>query len=140
MKFAGVVVWYNPSSDDKENINTYLEFLDKLFIIYNNENKNEIGINSKKINYIFNNDNIGVAKALNDAAKMAIKDGYEWLLTMDQDTKMNKKCFDKFKYVLDNMDTSKIGIITPWHKSKLDTIKLLNYSALLNRFSAETVT
>ena len=123
MKIAGVVVWYNPSNDEKNNIETYLDSLGVLYIIDNSENRNIVKQKSNKIKYIFNDCNIGVAKALNDAAKLAIKEGYNWLLTMDQDTSMNEDCFRKYEYVFKNMDTEKIGIITPWHKTKLDTIK-----------------
>ena len=123
MKIAGAVVWYNPSSKDKNNINTYLNNLDVLYIMDNSSSKNEVSVDSKKIKYIFNNSNNGIAKALNDAAKLAIADGYDWLLTMDQDTSMNEECFVKFGDVLKKMNTDKIGIITPWHKTKLDVSK-----------------
>lgn len=123
MNLAGVVIWYNPSKEDKENINTYLPFLEKLYIIDNSPEKNIIPINDKRIDYIFNNDNIGIAKGINKAAKMAINEKYEWLLTMDQDTKMNDDCFKKINLILKNMNTKNIGIITPWHKTKLDVEK-----------------
>ena len=122
MKIAGVVVWYNPTKDDMNNINTYLPYLDKLYIIDNSKKENKIDKDSKII-YIKNKDNLGVAKSLNDAAKKAIKEGYKWLLTMDQDTKCNSNCFEKFNYVLKNENLDKIGIITPWHKTKLDKEK-----------------
>lgn len=123
MNIAGVVIWYNPSDEDKNNVNTYLPFLKKLYIVDNSESKNDIPIKDEKIEYIFNNENIGISRGINLAAKMAIKKNYEWILTMDQDTTMNKECFKTFEYVLTNMDVSNIGIITPWHDTKLDTIK-----------------
>ena len=40
----------------------------------------------KKVEYIQNKANIGIAAALNIGAKKAIEDGFEYLLTMDQDS------------------------------------------------------
>ena len=121
MKIAGVVVWYNPTNEDIKNIDTYLNSLDKLYIVDNSNKSNNY--NGSKVEYIFNNENIGIAAALNIAAKKAIKENYEWLLTMDQDTKMNNESFKEFEKIVNTMSTAKIGIITPWHETKLDTKK-----------------
>lgn len=121
IRLAGVVVWYNPSAEEKENIHSYLNNLDKLYIIDNSKNKSII--KDKNIEYIFNNQNIGIAKALNVAAKKALDAGYDWLLTMDQDTKMNDESFSEFFKCLKKVDTNQIGIITPWHDTKLDEEK-----------------
>jgi rhamnosyltransferase len=119
MDVVGEVIWYNPTKKDKDNIKTYLPFLKELYIIDNSINENTIPINSSKITYIHYSENIGVPKAMNLIAKRAFKDGYKWMLTMDQDTEMNDKCYQKFLHVINNMDTSIIGIITPWHDTKL---------------------
>lgn len=118
MKLAGVVVWYNPTEDDKKNIDSYLEDLDILYIMDNSEKKTSIEKN-KKIKYVFNNENQGISKPLNEAAKMALKEGYCWLLTMDQDSKMNKDIFNEFANVLKATDTTNVGIISPWHDTKI---------------------
>ena len=122
MKLYGVVIWYNPSEEDKENINSYVKYLDKLFIIDNSPKEN-IYPNRKNIEYIFNNENLGISKALNKAAKLTIKDKVNWLLTMDQDTVLNKECFDMFNKTVKDYDISKIAIISPWHNTKLDIQK-----------------
>ena len=121
LRIAGVVTLYNPTDDDIKNINTYIDDIDVLYVIDNTEgynNKNRLP-KTKKINYIFNNENVGVAKALNIGAKKAIENGYEWLLTMDQDTTFKPGVMNKMKeYILLN-DTSNIGIITPWHNIQI---------------------
>ena len=122
MKLYGVVIWYNPTIEDKKNIDSYIKYLDKLLIIDNSPKENTYQSN-KKIDYIFNNENLGISAALNKAAKIAIKDNIDFLLTMDQDTILNKECFDMFNNVVKNEDISKIAIITPWHKTKLDVKK-----------------
>ena len=121
LKVSGIVTLYNPTSDDIKNISTYLNDIDKLYIIDNTEghdNKDRIP-KSNKIEYIFKNKNLGVAKALNIAAEKAIKEGYQWLLTMDQDTTFKKGIIDRMKKEILKRDTSKIGIVTPWHNTKL---------------------
>ena len=121
LKIAGIVTLYNPTSSDIKNINTYINDIDKLYVVDNTEgkdNKSKLPKN-KKIEYIFNNKNIGVSSALNLGAKKAIKEGYFWLLTMDQDTTFNKGVLNKMKDTIINNDMEKIGIVTPWHHTKL---------------------
>lgn len=121
-KIAGVVVLYNPDESYIENIKSYIDDINELFIIDNSDEKHELSFN-KKIKYIFNNENIGVAKALNMAAQNAINKKYEWLLTMDQDTKFNNGVMKRMIDYINNNDTSKDGILVPWHNTKLDIAK-----------------
>lgn len=121
LKIAGVVTLYNPTDEDIKNIDTYINDIDKLYIVDNTEghdNKDRIPKN-KKIQYIFKNNNLGVATAMNMGAKNALKDGYDWLLTMDQDTTFKDGVMDKMKEVILSQDMSKVGIVTPWHHTKL---------------------
>lgn len=121
MKLAGVVVWYNPSKKDIKNIDSYIKSVDKLYIVDNSENgSNESKIpNSKKIEYIYQNENLGIAKALNIACYKAIKEKYKFILTMDQDSCFKSNDVDKMKNKISSLDLSEIGIISPWHKTKL---------------------
>ena len=120
---AGVVVLYNPEQDIIENINSYLGQIDYLFIIDNSENLNpsliEFSKNRKKVEYIFNNRNLGVAAALNIGAKKALKSGFAYLLTMDQDSKAPTnlvECLLNTAKVDEN-----IGIVSPLHSNKYGT-------------------
>ena len=121
LKVAGVVTLYNPTDEDISNINTYIDDIDLLFVYDNTEGKNNqsrLPVN-KKIVYIYKNENVGVATALNYGAKEAIKRGFSWLLTMDQDTTFKEGVIDKMKEVIVTKDMSNIGIVTPWHHTKL---------------------
>jgi rhamnosyltransferase len=67
-----------------------------------------------KVTIIRNNKNLGVARALNIAAKIAIEQGFEWLMTMDQDSYFDENDiaeyitkFEKYK------NTERMGIFTP---------------------------
>lgn len=93
MKLCGCVIWYNPTEKDKVNIETYLNGVDKLFIIDNSTEENY----KKKydnVEYIPLLKNIGIAAALNIACQKALTEEYEWILTMDQDSNFNKNFID----------------------------------------------
>ena len=123
MKLAGVVVLYEPDDSLLNNINSYIKYLDKLYVIDNSKESHKELFKDKKIEYTFYNDNKGIAKALNDGCKKAINDSFEWILTMDQDTFVPKEAMEEMiKYIKEN-DTSKDGIITVWHESNLDTVR-----------------
>ena len=123
MKLAGVVVLYEPDDSLLNNINSYIKYLDKLYVIDNSKESHKEIFKDKKIEYTFYNDNKGIAKALNDGCKKAINDSFEWILTMDQDTFVPKEAMEEMiKYIKEN-DTSKDGIITVWHESNLDTVR-----------------
>lgn len=116
MKFAGMVTLYNPTKRNIENIMSYIDGLDVVYLIDNSsfDNSNLL-FNSKKIKYIPNLDNLGIAEALNIACKKAISDGYKWILTMDQDSILTLDALKKMqKYTKEN-DMSNVGIISPYH-------------------------
>lgn len=86
---AGCVILYNPDVNlVKNNIITYLHKIQKLYIIDNSENKNnELFFKDfKNIVYVSNEQNEGLSVKLNYACKRAISEGYDYLLTMDQDS------------------------------------------------------
>jgi rhamnosyltransferase len=91
---AAVVVMYYPEITFLKNIATYRNQVERLFIIDNSEAPDEDLYkpfrSDPKIVIIADKINHGIAKALNIAAKKAIQDGYEWLLTMDQDSSFNQ--------------------------------------------------
>lgn len=125
MKIAGIVILFYPDNKVKNNINSFLNDIDTLYVIDNTPNvvNKNILPKSDKIIYLPQYDNIGVAKALNIAAKKAIEDGYDWLLTMDQDSKFKDNSVnDMIDYILKN-DCSNVGIVTPWHVINTGVVK-----------------
>lgn len=119
MKIAGTVVLYNPEESLIENINTYLPFLDKLYVMDNSTKQLDI-INKvkeiEKVKYISLDGNKGIAKALNVATECAIDDGYDFLLSMDQDSKFPTDDFKIVKSYLEGNDMSKVGIVAVNYK------------------------
>ena len=117
IKISGAVVFYKPDEEVKENILSYLDNLDHLYVIDNTPNMSNEKLlpKSKKIEYIPLNENKGVSYALNVAAKKSIEKGYKWMMTMDQDSKFKKGELDKMIDFINNNKDSKIGLICPWH-------------------------
>lgn len=121
IKLAGMVTLYHPNDKDIANISTYLDDVDHLYVIDNTEERsNEKRLpDNPKIEYIWGRENIGVASALNLAAKKAQKAGFNWLLTNDQDTTFPPQVLKKLKKHAAKVDPQKIAIVTPWHHTKL---------------------
>ncbi len=119
-KIAGVIILYYPDQTLVSNIASYLDYLDILYIVDNSEIPNELAVaallEDKKVKYFCNQENKGIAYALNQGAKQAIKDGYDYLLTMDQDSKAQSSMMQELLGFLHENDCSTIGIITPVHK------------------------
>ena len=124
MKLAAVVVLYNPDSKVRENIKSYIDSVQVVYAVDNSNIDHSEEFSGEKIKYIANGSNMGIAYALNVGAKKAIEDGYEWLLTMDQDSCFNVFGVEQMKeFLLDSKngknqyDFEKIGLITPYHRT-----------------------
>ncbi len=120
MILHGVVVLYNPNEYILENIKTYIDQIEILYLIDNSDKKNNKLIDkikniSQKCKYIDNGVNKGIAYALNLAAKQGIENKADWLLTMDQDSRFKENDLTNLiKFIIEN-DTKNIGIISPFH-------------------------
>jgi len=90
-KIAGVVIAFFPDFNKLIfNIDTYIDHIEQLFIVFNSpvsvDDVNRLQTKYSKIELIINKENIGIASALNQTALKSLNQGYEWLLTMDQDS------------------------------------------------------
>lgn len=88
---AAVVVLYNPDTNIVDNLSSYIDFVEKVYVVDNSNFSNESLFYTlpfaDKIEYVFNKGNLGIAKALNIGCQLAIQQGMKWVLTMDQDSK-----------------------------------------------------
>lgn len=136
MKFCGVVVWYNPADDVLNNINSYITEIEKLYIIDNSkDNHNNLLADYKyqnKCEYISLHKNLGLAYALNVGCKKAIKDSFDYVLTMDQDSIFEPTAVSKLKVAAQK--DKRYGIICPnvksiYHdeKTNLDKVAYLKW-------------
>lgn len=118
---CGVTVLYNPTKEIFKNINSYLNELDRLYLVDNSEKENnylkeQLIKFSSKIEYIKMNGNEGIAKALNIAKNKAIDEKFDWLLTMDQDSKFENDDFTKMLQLVKKKFNKTIAIFSPFHK------------------------
>lgn len=97
VKTAAVVILYYPEQSFDENIKSYIDYVGKFYLIDNSEHKSfnlqSLSAYQSKIIIIHDRLNHGIAKRLNQACDLAIKEGFEFLLTMDQDS-----CFDELTF------------------------------------------
>jgi len=115
---AGVVVLYNPEPVVVDNIQTYYASVEKLYVIDNTEHAakeiiDEISRRLPNAEYIPFNENLGIAKALNEAATRAIQEGFEWILTMDQDSSASAGMVENLLKVTSKVKHTMVGIIAP---------------------------
>jgi len=115
-------VLYNPTDEIFENIDSYVSFIDTLIVIDNSESidqkiKHELYSRYNNLVYIGSNENFGIATALNIACDKGIELGFEWILTMDQDSKfINFSDYIKCLLKLENKEeTAILGSNTMWH-------------------------
>lgn len=97
-RVAGVVVAYNIEKETlSRNIDTYIDYVDRIFIIDNSDKNMKLNkLAEDKIKYLSMNGNRGIAKALNRGVALAIDDGYDYVLTMDQDSQFENNLIDEY--------------------------------------------
>lgn len=110
-KVAAIIVSYNPDNNLLDSVKLLINQVERIIIVDNgseSEKKKNINlirnIDEKKIEVIFNEENLGIATALNIGVRLALKQGYKWVLTMDQDSKVSKNMVDKMLEVYNSID------------------------------------
>ena len=113
---AGVTVLYNCDVDIILNIQSYINQVELLYIITNSDSEpiEEIrnSLQSTKIRVLNNHKNIGIASALNQAIEFAISDGFNFLLMMDQDSRVSDNLVAVMMNEFNNDEL--IGILAPF--------------------------
>lgn len=130
---AGIVL-YNPEMDRlRENIAAIENQVDTIILIDNNSDNAELVLKqyekSQQFIIVRNNENKGIAAALNQICKMALKFGSEWVLLLDQDSICSPNMINSYKnYMSDEL----VALLTPYivdiNKQTLDDYSKLNLS------------
>lgn len=102
-KIAAGIVLFNPEINRlKENIESIINQVD-LLILIDNYSDNQTDLNSLIKDYnqsliiVKNKKNHGIAYALNQIVYYSEKEGYEWVLTLDQDSVAPYNLVDNYK-------------------------------------------
>lgn len=87
---AGSVILYNPDYDVPDNVASYLNAVDRLYVVDNQNGKavaeRIAALAPEKVTVISNPENEGIAKPLNTVLRIC-RDKYDLLITMDQDSR-----------------------------------------------------
>jgi rhamnosyltransferase len=99
MHLAAVTIIYNPSESIIENLLSYYKDVEVLYIIDNSTSENPFILEKlpfSNIIYYHDGNNGGIAKRLNQAAALALSSGFDWMLTMDQDSYFDQGAVSRF--------------------------------------------
>lgn len=113
LEFCAGIVVYNPNIVRlKENLNAILKQVSKVVLIDNassNLSIDEFKLNPK-IEIILNDDNYGIAHALNQICNYANDNGFLWAITLDQDSVVPDNLLEEYKLYASNPI---IGMLSP---------------------------
>ncbi|MBS1743718.1 MAG: glycosyltransferase [Bacteroidetes bacterium] len=127
MNIAAVTILYNFDSSVYEHIKSYEAYVSLLIIIDNSETPGEITLNQitkTETNVIQYNKNNGIAKALNDAVKIAVQKNCSWLLMMDQDSWFEQTAIERYITDFKSLpDKSRIAITGPVFEHSASSVK-----------------
>jgi rhamnosyltransferase len=140
---AGIVV-YNPDiSRLIKSISALLLQIEHVVLVNNNStNMEDLTTALRKenllsrINFINNYENRGIAYALNQIIAYSAKMNFDWVLTLDQDSIVDKEIFRHYHSVLNEFHDpiGSIGILAPKHTQRIN-LETLNYSAYETNFA-----
>ena len=113
---AGIVI-FNPDINRlKENISAVIVQCTHIYLVDNgSSNIDEViellkSYNQSKVSLIRNTANLGIAKALNQLTAAAQSNGFEWILTLDQDSISPSNIIEEFQKHTNNQNT---GMLCP---------------------------
>lgn len=115
-RVAAGIVSFNPAIDRlKDNIDAILNQVDHVYI-FDNASKNskklrELVSSNDRISLHLSPKNEGLSYALNNLMNMAIKEGYEWMISMDQDSVLQDDTVEQFSQYT---DIQNVAIICPY--------------------------
>ena len=117
MDISAGIVLFNPDIKRlKEKIDAVIIQCTHLYLVDNGSgNVDEVkGLlnqyNQSKISILWNRENQGIAKALNQLTSAAQKEGFDWILTLDQDSVVPSNIVGEFEKYINN---SSVGILCP---------------------------
>ena len=118
-KVAAGIVLYNPDNIIRlyENIDTLKKQVSKIYLFDNSTVELKLEVPQDVI-YLREHDNRGIAYALNVIMENAKQDGFDWVITMDQDSILPEGMVKSFMEFIQTNQPENIGIICPQVKDK----------------------
>lgn len=103
MKFCACVIAYYPDEQLlRKNVACYRDFAEKVFIWQNTPmaERHVLTDWGDNVEWIGGEGNVGISRALNEVLRLCREAGYDYLLTMDQDS-----CFEDFPLYLREVES-----------------------------------
>lgn len=131
-KICGCVILYHPTEIVYNNIQSYYHDVARLYVVDNTEQEDfnhqlfhDLS-NLEGVHFISNFENYGIAHALNQAVEKAIEEGYDFILTMDQDSAVADGYLTNLLRIVQecDLDIATVGIISPFHKVYRDFVNV----------------
>ncbi|MEI6728539.1 MAG: glycosyltransferase [bacterium] len=126
---CAIVVFYKAGEKEFLNVIHTDKQTSQTIVVFNGQTDTEKELTQKhfaktEIKTIINDQNLGIAAALNQGVKKAIKQNFQWVLTLDQDSTIGEKMVDKMLSVYEEMlkdgiNKNQIGILEPVLVDKL---------------------
>lgn len=114
---VAVVVWYNPTIEQAQNILSYIHDVYRVIIIDNSIASNAhllVGVDQELYEYIPLKRNLGIATALNRGCEEAIRLKAKWILTMDQDSRWEREqLLSYFDQINSFSALHEVGVFSP---------------------------
>jgi rhamnosyltransferase len=124
MSICAIVVSYHPPAEIVDNITALLEQVDEVVIVDNGsgattkELLGRLGCYSK-VGVIYNDENVGIAAALNAGVSHAKKAGHQWVATFDQDSRVTPGMITSMMRAYDRYPGKKsVAILCPRYTDK----------------------
>lgn len=117
---GAVVVLYNPTLMEIENINSYIDKVDYAIIVDNSDTDNSDKVfsiidRSKKIDYYTEKKNLGLCKGLNLGIEKLKERGCEWAILFDADSKIGSDIFAIYNNAIHDYKNDEVAVFAPVH-------------------------
>jgi rhamnosyltransferase len=106
-----IIILYKPDLIVlQKNINTLTTQVDEIILINNGDKNDLIGLNIYNYKLVQNDTNEGISIVINKSLKYCIKNGYKYILTLDQDSILSENSIENLlKGFLEN----NVAIVCP---------------------------
>jgi rhamnosyltransferase len=124
MSCCAVIVTFHPDSTINENIQALHKQTDEIIIIDNGSGKECKNILQKLsqqigVTIIYNNENLGIAAALNIGIQKAKAHNHEWVITFDQDSTVTPRMIEAMLKVYETYpEKEKVASLSPRYMNR----------------------
>lgn len=141
-KYSAVVVLYQPEKNILFNIMTYAADVDRIYAIDNSTDYDNNLISQlqkmQKVKYVSLQGNKGLALALNYGCDLARADGFDYILTMDQDSYFEKHAVQEMINYVEKTKISNLGMVAPCVNALFDNKNFHINKNEIDQFQYET--